>query len=321
MTHVNIPRFGHRLLEAVNVLDVGARSSSLRFTRRRPPIEKDRVAVRRSTEPGNTGPMAVPRRGRAESSRCLMALVAFAFSMSSAACGRASSSDTPCADRSAFVSLSSSERNPRLLESAVELVGVAAASAVVCGKPFNAYAVAGAGQVRTIVTADELAAMTPQGSLEARRQRFNAAKRTRLTGQIHDRLNDAVSSMPTTTSAIEAIYAAAAEHSTMGTSVIILSDFVEETTTINLNRPLSRGDGTVAAASISVPKLGSDVSVVGVGVAQLDGSASPDPAWNAEIQRFAITVCERSGATCRMYSTAPASEVLATRPARSNQQP
>lgn len=209
--------------------------------------------------------------------------------------------------------MSSSGRSDERANLVSELAYVGSVSAVVCGEDaeFEVYLAAGAGQVAPLVTMSDLVPRRPVGAnAEVRDLRFGNDGRRELRGLIDDRLDEGMRTMPADNSSAEALFRVAAEQTVPGGHVVVVSDMVEQTATTNLNRPLVDGEGASAAAALSIPKLGPDITVTIVGVAQIDGGAPPDPIWVREVRKFAEAVCAASGAKCRIFSTATPNDIF-----------
>ena len=115
------------------------------------------------------------------------------------------------------------------------------------------------------------------------------------------------------TSTIPALYAAAAEHATAETDLILLTDGVNHDELIDLNRPLAPGEGHTAAGPVR-------------GTGDRQPSNDGRRAWpnrceqpaaglhvgSQEVRGSNATLCDKSGPrTCRLFTTATVTETLA----------
>ncbi len=85
-------------------------------------------------------------------------------------------------------------------------------------------------------------------------------------------------------------------------AVVLLSDLVEHTTKVDLNRTVSASDAQAAAQLVPAVDL-SGVPVAMYGVAKTaDSVAAPDD-WAAAVRTFAVAVCQRSSAASCLVRT------------------
>jgi hypothetical protein len=95
--------------------------------------------------------------------------------------------------------------------------------------------------------------------------------------------------------------------STGGMLVVLLSDFVEQTAQVNLNRPLTSRQSELLADAIAVPDLGGAVvRIAGAGVTR-ETVPAPDN-WVAAVRAFAARLCARTkAARCTVTTQYPSS--------------
>ena len=199
------------------------------------------------------------------------------------------------------VDASSSQRSRPQVTAAAEALASSAARASICKTDWSGRAVAG-GAVANIAEPAWLA--TPVGATEAGRRNNLAPRVNEIRSHFAAELDKAFSDLPADMSSLPAALGSAAEVADADTKVIVISDAVDQGTGgADLNRSLTAGEGAAAAAAVEVPTLtGADVVIAGV--AQMDRKrvAAPGNAWATEINSYARTLCDRTGAKCRTYA-------------------
>lgn len=218
----------------------------------------------------------------------------------------------PCANRVVIVALSSSERSPRMAQNALEVVAQVGVSSAVCGRSGQAFAVAGGGEVFSLLSGDDVARFAPAGPNRAvRLSRLGTDTEAKVHDLVSGRLRAAYTAGAPLASSIAALYQVAAEHADPDTDIILITDGVNSDSQVNLNRPLQSGDGSRLANKISIPAIGNRLTTV-IGIAQVDSATPPPgPSWPTEVRAFNERLCERSGAhACRLFSVASTVDAL-----------
>jgi len=224
----------------------------------------------------------------------------------------ATSPTVACASRVIVIDTSSGSRSSQLTTFADQLIDAAAQSAVICEEPLSAYGVSGGGIETPIITSDNLAALTPIGPTpQVRSLRFDSAQQVNLSRLIATRLAFAYRVGDPSITSVGAMYEVASEHFVRSGDVILVTDGVNDDTQINLNQPLTTGEGARLAKKIRVSSLRGEVVTL-VGLAQVDSNTPPpSPVWPHEIDSFNATLCHATrAAQCHLFGAASVSEVL-----------
>jgi hypothetical protein len=116
---------------------------------------------------------------------------------------------------------------------------------------------------------------------------------------VHNRLRRALATQPTPGSSPSGLCQVLADLRTGPTTpltALLLSDFVEDTSTVSLNRPLSERQARRLADSLTVPDLsGARIRIAGAGVTA--AAVPPPDDWLHAVRSFAHTICRRAHAT------------------------
>lgn len=254
-----------------------------------------------------------PKKSRAIATLAAALVVGFVLAtLIASSRGRGSGPVVPCASRVVGIQLSSSDRTAARRELIIDTLQAVVLSAAACARPSGAYGVSGGGSVAPILTDVTAADLTPIGPNEkVRRSRLTVEDKRQARELLTQRLDKAYQSIDGATSSVAAIYRVVGEHAGPGTQVVLITDGVNSDDTVNLNRPLGKGEGQRLAESVEVAEIG-NVKTTIVGIAQVDSRlAVPGPSWSTEVFAFNKALCKKSKADkCRLFSTASVQELL-----------
>jgi len=217
-----------------------------------------------------------------------------------------------CAPRLVVVDLSSAARSPKVSNLALQVVEAASISAVACGEPLGAYGVSGGGADTTILTTADLMQFAPIGpTARLRALRFTTAQRHGVEALIARRLQRAYAAADPRVTSVAALYDLAAQQSTPGTDVALVTTGVNDDELVNLNQPLANGEGRRFAERLSVPHVAAKEIVV-TGIAQVDSTTPPpSPSWSQQVLAFNQALCRASGVPrCQLYNLATPLQAL-----------
>lgn len=139
-----------------------------------------------------------------------------------------------------------------------------------------------------------------EGSPIAFERKSAAYARTTVLPRVTRALHKALQAPAPEVATPDQAFAVLAEVRTGGPlDALVLSSFVEDDATIDLNKPLTAASAEHLAAGVPVPRLAhAQVSIEGVGT-----TADPTPAptdWLGALRTFAGTLCARTKARCRV---------------------
>lgn len=234
-------------------------------------------------------------------------------------CGASSGDDRrssaqSCRSRVVVIDGSSSARSNKQQVFVRDVVVEAAEQGIVCDSSFQTAVVSGPGQVRLVVSPEDVNQLTPDGpNPTIRASRFNDQDREQLRLIIEERLAEAYVAVDAGTTSLATMITAAADLSNDGTAVLFLTDGVNEDEFANLNRPLAEGEGTELAGAVPAVMIEADsLSFIGVGLVDATTPA-PSPQWDLEVRDFVAALCARSTTNeerCTVRAVASIEEVL-----------
>lgn len=215
----------------------------------------------------------------------------------------------PCVERIVVADGSSSAREPRLQRLSFDIVAQAAVSAVTCERSLTALVVSG-GQERLVWSVDDARRFNLEG--ETRLAREDEVDVDAIHRHVGRALQEALTELPGGPTSLAALYETALSHSGEHTSLVVVTDGVEEPPGgPSLNVPLAPGDGLSVAASIPVTRLRvRAATLVGIGVVDTTVPL-PGTTWKTELRLANETLCHKAtGLTCRTYGLTAATDAL-----------
>jgi hypothetical protein len=260
-----------------------------------------------------------PAKGVARTRRNLLIATAAASALGAAAVLMFSSSSrsevpyTCGGERVVALDLSSQNRSDQAVGTAVDLITFHTLAAAICDEPLAVVGVAGGRQELIAPHIDflvDLRRPNPRARANAVKGRIEEARSI-----VAEELKAVYAAYPdVATTSIPAVFEAAGDQldGEDDARVLVLSTGVHIDGDLSLNRPLEEGEGKALADQLAWPVLGSKVSMVVVGISQMDGEVPvPGDLWPREVMAFTRQACTLAKAgSCSAYQVAPSEKAL-----------